>query len=182
MQSLLFAYGSEQGIHQDFAFVHAEVPRYLVGAWIACDRVDAENGPLLYYPGSHRIPAFDFGGGDILYRNQGHDRLEAFERYLAETCRDRPAEFLHADPGDVLLWHAALVHAGSPVQDHTRTRRSFVCHYSSQRAYTHDRRCPDRLPEAIALNGGTYFACPYPGHREGRYAMPEAHRADPSPR
>jgi ectoine hydroxylase-related dioxygenase (phytanoyl-CoA dioxygenase family) len=31
--------------------------------------------------------------------------------------------------GDAFIWHAGLVHGGTPIEDAGRTRRSFVVHY-----------------------------------------------------
>jgi phytanoyl-CoA hydroxylase len=35
----------------------------------------------------------------------------------------------NAEPGDVLIWHANLVHGGSPHLNKEKTRRSMVMHY-----------------------------------------------------
>ncbi len=169
MQSLLFEYGSEQHLHQDFPYVHAEIPSHLIGGWVACEPADAENGSLLYYPGSHRIPLFDFGDGSVLYKNDDPKKIDAFEVYLQEQCTklQKPL-ILDAKKGDVLLWHGALVHGGSLTQNKERTRRSLVTHYSTKRAYTKDRRSYDKTPIEIHLNGGTYHAWQFPGHEEKR--------------
>ncbi|MSR67741.1 hypothetical protein EXS65_02880 [Candidatus Peribacteria bacterium] len=172
MQSLLFEYGSEQHLHQDFPYVHAEIPSHLIGGWVACEPADAENGSLLYYPGSHRIPLFDFGDGSVLYKHDDPKKIDAFEAYLQEQCsRLQKPLILDAKKGDVLLWHGSLVHGGSLTQKKERTRRSFVTHYSTKRAYTKDRRSYDKTPIEIQLNGGTYHAWQFPGHEEGRYKL-----------
>ncbi|HWW77766.1 MAG TPA: phytanoyl-CoA dioxygenase family protein, partial [Pyrinomonadaceae bacterium] len=53
-----FMYGSEQTLHQDTAVFNVMPPNYLVGAWIACEDVTEDAGPLVFYPGSHREPLF----------------------------------------------------------------------------------------------------------------------------
>ncbi len=171
MQSLLFEYGSEQHLHQDFPYVHSGIPSHLIGGWVACEQADEENGSLLYYPGSHRIPLFDFGDGSALYKNDDPRKIDAFEAYLSAECRKLRTKptILRAEKGDVLLWHGALVHGGSPTKQKQRTRRSFVTHYSTQRAYPKDRRSFDREPRNIELNGGLYHAWQCEGHEEGRY-------------
>jgi phytanoyl-CoA hydroxylase len=30
--------------------------------------------------------------------------------------------------GDLLIWHGALIHGGTPMQNPGLTRRSFICH------------------------------------------------------
>lgn len=173
MQSLLFEYGSEQHLHQDFPYVHSGIPSHLIGGWVACEPADAENGSLLYYPGSHRIPLFDFGEGSVLFKNDDPKKVDAFEEYLSRECAKSPRKplILDAKKGDVLLWHGALVHGGSITQVKERTRRSFVTHYSTKRAYTKDRRCYDKTPVEIDLNGGRYHAWQFEGHKEGRYKL-----------
>ncbi len=173
MQSLLFEYGSEQHLHQDFPYVHSDIPSQLIGGWIACEHADEENGSLLFYPGSHHIPLFDFGDGSVLYKHDDPKKIDAFGNYLATECgklRAKPT-ILRAEKGDVLLWHGALVHGGSPTKQREQTRRSFVTHYSTQRAYAKDRRSSDREPRNIELNGGLYHAWQHEGHEEGRYQM-----------
>ena len=34
-----------------------------------------------------------------------------------------------AKKGDVFIWHANLIHGGSPIKDHSLTRKSMVIHY-----------------------------------------------------
>jgi len=31
---------------------------YLVGAWVAVEDIHPDSGPLVYYPGSHRLPYY----------------------------------------------------------------------------------------------------------------------------
>ena len=50
--------GSEQALHQDMAVFHIYPHDYLIGAWIACEDIVRESGPLVFYPGSHRTPLF----------------------------------------------------------------------------------------------------------------------------
>lgn len=173
MQSLLFEYGSEQGLHQDFPYVHAEIPSHLIGVWVACEEANAENGSLMVYPGSHRVPLFDFGNGSVLARSDDRRGIEAYEAYLDATCKDYPRapEIFRAQKGDVILWHGALIHCGAPALNHALTRRTFVSHYSTQRGYTRDRRSYNDPAVTVSRNGGTYHAWQFPGHREGRYQL-----------
>lgn len=173
MQSLLFEYGSEQHAHQDFAFVHADILSHLIGVWIACEPSGKENGGLLYYPGSHKIDKFDFGGGMLHYDGSHPEKLEQFETYLAEECERQGLQpkILEVEAGDVLLWHAALVHGGTQAIDSQATRKSFVVHYSSEHAYPRDRRNPHSTPIPIERHDGMYYAWDAEGHVEGRYRL-----------
>lgn len=164
MQSLFFEYGSEQHLHQDFPFVQAQHLSHLVGCWVACEDVTAENGPLFYYPGSHQVPKFDFGGGSLRYDGEDEAKVDAFEAHLAAACAAAGLErrVLHAKKGDVFLWHAALVHGGSPTTQPDRSRKSLVIHYSTPAAYPRDRRWPDFEPHVIRRHGGCLYATPNP--------------------
>lgn len=165
MQSLYFEYGSEQHCHQDYPYVQAKILSHLVGCWIACEDVGLDNGPLFYYRGSHRIPKFRFGTGELHWDGQTHGEVDVFEVYVEEECRRQGLERLvfQARKGDVLFWHAALVHGGSPAITRSATRRSLVAHYSTRTAYPRDRRWPHEVPKLMQRNGGTIYLRATPG-------------------
>lgn len=121
-QSLTFEWPSEQPLHQDWCFVTTCAPEVpgLMGVWVAIDKVEADNGPLMYYPGSHRMPRYD-------YSEATHD---GFLPYLENQVQPAKAHTFLADPGDVLLWHGDLAHAGSPALNKNKRRLSLILHYS----------------------------------------------------
>lgn len=164
MQSLYFEYGSEQGTHQDFPYVQSGCLSHLVGCWIACEDVDDSNGPLFYNLGSHRLPKFDWGGGSLTFDGKDESQVAEFEAFLAKQQEEHALErtVFHAKKGDVLFWHAALVHGGSPSTDRDRTRRSLVVHYSTETAYPRDRRDPAAEPRRLRENGGMLYLPPGP--------------------
>lgn len=139
IQSLYFEHGSEQLLHRDEVVVPVAEPGHLVAAWIALEDLHPDGGLLTYVPRSHRMPCFETEPGD--YRFDGR-RMgpELVERGLAwEAEREREAglapQLFAARRGEVLVWHGALRHGGSPVRDPRRTRRSFVVHFSTARTY-----------------------------------------------
>ncbi len=162
MQSLFFEYGSEQGVHQDFPYVQAQHLSHLIGCWVALEDVTADSGPLFYYPGSHRLPKFDWGDGSLRFDGQDDSQVEDFDAFLATSCAEAGLDRLtfHARKGDVFLWHAALVHGGSAAADRALTRKSFVVHFSTREGYPRDRRWPDREPSALEINGGYLYQPP----------------------
>ena len=162
MQSLLFEYGSEQAAHQDFPYVVAHHLSHLVGCWIALEDVDDDNGPLFYFPGSHRLPLFDWGEGRLIWDGQDWTKIDDFAEYLTRASVDAGIEklVLHAKKGDVLLWHSALAHGGSAVNDRERSRMSFVIHYSTREGYPRDRRWPDKEPTLRDFGGGFLYGEP----------------------
>ena len=172
MQSLTFEYGTEQRAHQDFCYVHTPRPAVLAAAWIACEDVQEDAGPLFYYPASHRaVPKYSWTDG-LLLTQESDIEVHGFEQYLMDTSPKLGLEKVTFMPkkGDVLIWHSALVHGGSPRKNTEKTRRSFACHYSTSDVYQMDRRT-NRKPKVIERNGGLYHAWQEKGHHEGLYGL-----------
>jgi phytanoyl-CoA hydroxylase len=172
MQTLTFIYGSEQGSHQDFAYVVAEVPSHLAATWIALEDVDPDAGPLFYFPGSHTVEKFDWGDG-ILLTTESTRTVPEFMAHLEDQVAKRSyrVETFCPRKGDVFFWHSALVHGGSARRNPALTRRSVVTHYSTATAYTRDRRAPHQVPTVYELNGGLVFANPTNPADEDRYSF-----------
>src|SRR6185295_9007275 len=55
-QTLNFPVGSEQHFHTDSLHFSSLPERFMCGVWVAFEDVGPEQGPLEYYPGSHRFP------------------------------------------------------------------------------------------------------------------------------
>jgi len=138
-QSLAFEWGSQQGLHRDPVFVQTQPPSHLIAAWIALEDVDPESGPLVYVPGSHRLPYYQFEPGQFLFDQSryGPNEAEAMAAFDRAQCAEAglAAEPLLAPRGTVLLWHSSLLHGGSAVVDPTKTRKSFVVHFSTAERY-----------------------------------------------
>ncbi|NIJ50913.1 phytanoyl-CoA dioxygenase family protein [Dyadobacter arcticus] len=154
MQSLVFMYGSQQPSHQDYPWVTAKIPSHLAAAWIALEDIKIDSGPLYYYIGSHRMPKFNFGSG-ILYKKDSTKNALEFADYLDKTCAELkyPKETLLIKKGDVLIWHSALAHGGSMITNPGQTRKSFVCHYSTEKALPYHRNFPTQVPIKQDYNG-----------------------------
>jgi hypothetical protein len=100
----------------------------MCGVWVALEDVDAENGPLFYYPGSHRLPVYHMHDLGLMpgYEAYGQyeDRIEAI--LLASPYRRLQA---HLKKGQALIWSHNIFHGGSKVIDTARTRLSQVTHF-----------------------------------------------------
>lgn len=139
---------TQRGWHQD-AYLDRDsaVPR--LAAWFACGRIDADQGPFEYVPGSHRWMALSnerinqFLKPDYQWPN-GHrakqggvpawGRIsEAFidPSVFSKIERDN-ARIMHftADKGDVLLWYGRTMHRGSPPTRKGATRPGLIAHYA----------------------------------------------------
>jgi len=135
-QSLNFTLGSEQRVHSDSIHMTTEPPGYLIATWIALEDCSPDNGPLIYYPGSHRLPYVTtehYDSGNTFF-TIGENSNRRYEDKIADLIREKglkPQTFL-AKRGDVLIWHANLLHGGSRINKPGATRRSMVCHYFAE--------------------------------------------------
>jgi phytanoyl-CoA hydroxylase len=132
-QSLSFDCGSEQGMHQDTAYVVVGSPLEMAASWVALEDIEEGSGELMYIPGSHRIPEYHFSGGSKHF-SSGRDTLEQHEEWSrlllvnSEKMGLTP-ELFRPKKGDALIWAADLVHGGAPVKNPALSRRSLVGHY-----------------------------------------------------
>jgi ectoine hydroxylase-related dioxygenase (phytanoyl-CoA dioxygenase family) len=162
MQSLTFMKGTQQEIHQDYAYVIADIPSHLTATWIALEDIHPDAGPLVYYPGSHTIPKFDWGDG--IFRTQHSTRNEqAFAEHIHSSCKAAGLTQQAFTPrkGDVFIWHGALAHGGALAVNPELTRKSYVTHYSTAAAFKHDYRAKDHKPFAYEINGGLVYRHPH---------------------
>lgn len=132
-QSLNFVRGSEQWLHQDTAYVKVDRPMELIACWIALEDVTEGSGELCYVPGSHRLPEHLFGGERKCWVPEcdGQDEHARWAEALPGRVHDAGLTVARFAPkrGDILFWHADLVHGGSPIEEASSTRRSLVAHY-----------------------------------------------------
>jgi ectoine hydroxylase-related dioxygenase (phytanoyl-CoA dioxygenase family) len=127
--SLFFEWGSQQEAHFDTFFMPSNTPNMMAASWIALDQVTETNGPLYYYPKSHLIPPYMFSHGKInaIFSELKTGAAEHIERIIAEHGLKKA--FFMPEPGDVLIWHAQLLHGGSAIENPRERRRSLVTHY-----------------------------------------------------
>lgn len=129
--SLNFQQGSAQAEHVDTLYMTPRTPDHLIAIWVALEDVHPDAGPLFFLPGSHRIPALTFSNGSRHGVPAEMDDWSA--RMAAEVAaRGLRRETFLARKGDVFVWHAHLLHGGSPIRDPQRSRKSVVFHYLSE--------------------------------------------------
>ncbi|HEX3431399.1 MAG TPA: phytanoyl-CoA dioxygenase family protein [Rhizomicrobium sp.] len=126
--SLNFLYGSQQPQHYDTWYMPPPVENAMAVASICLDDVTPDNGPLFYYPGSHRIPPFRFSHGRLEMVPQEMGECEKYVRASLASFSMRERQF-YGKRGDVFIWHAQLLHGGAPIRDLSATRRSLVTHF-----------------------------------------------------
>lgn len=140
-QTLNFHKGTQQATHSDALHFHSVPERFMCGVWIALEDVDENNGPLHYYPKSHKLPFYDLH--DIGYSSEVYDVKEAYSEYtkfLQNLVKAEGLEKINVKmkKGQALVWASNLLHGGSPILDPSRSRHSQVTHYyfSNCRYYT----------------------------------------------
>jgi phytanoyl-CoA hydroxylase len=132
-QSINFTMGSEQATHSDSIHMTTYPLGGLLGVWIALEDIDGDNGPLHYYPGSHKLPYYlnaDYHneGTSYLIGDKSYTEYEKMmERKIAEQGLKK--EIFKARKGDLLIWHANLFHGGEAHTNKNKTRKSMVFHY-----------------------------------------------------
>jgi len=132
-QTINFIRGSSQRAHSDSIHMTTYPLGYLIAVWIALEDTNSDNGPLFYYPGSHRLPYLlneDFNEGSNSLR-LGRKDYGDYEDRIEATIREKQLEkeIFIAHKGDVLIWHANLIHGGMPILNPGMTRKSMVIHY-----------------------------------------------------
>ncbi|GGA05400.1 phytanoyl-CoA dioxygenase family protein [Okeania sp. KiyG1] len=132
-QTLNFKFGTQQSTHSDSIHFSSMPARFMCGVWVALEDIDANNGPLHYYPGSHKLPMFDLNDLGITgsYQNKPYDVYPIYEEFLQSLIEHNGLEKveLYVKKGQALIWAANLLHGGSQVLDKNRTRYSQVTHY-----------------------------------------------------
>lgn len=138
-QSLYFEYGSSQGLHRDPMFVSTSPPLNMCATWVALEDITGDSGPLLYVPGSHRFPWFEFEAGTIACKDSVPKPKRAeFAVWLKDIMSEKgvePSAFT-CKRGDAFLWHGGLVHGGEVIKNPEQTRKSFVVHYTTAADYS----------------------------------------------
>ena len=108
----------------------------MCGVWVALEDVDMDCGPLVYYPGSHKLPEvmpIDVGikveaGQQAVSPGDYENRYEPYIEELIEREGLEP-RYATLRKGQALVWATNLLHGGSAVRVPGRTRRSQVTHY-----------------------------------------------------
>ncbi len=143
LQTIASHKGSQQPAHSDSIHMTTYPLGYLAAAWIAFEDIHPDSGPLEYYPGSHRLPYIfsrELGISVEDMQKEGYSSYKAsyepMVRKMVATGGLQPRYFA-ARKGDVLVWHANLLHGGSPRNDLSLTRKALVAHYFAKGAFVY---------------------------------------------
>ena len=134
-----------QGWHQDSYYI-TTYPDTLIGAWLALDGADEENGCLWVAPGSQREPIYPspdpksgfvhsdgaFSDLDVV---ENVSNLDDAVNTLSPIARKYEWIPSPVEPGDVIFFHPHLLHRSYPNRSEARWRRAFVSHYCNARSW-----------------------------------------------
>jgi hypothetical protein len=135
-QTLNFCVGTQQATHSDAVHFNTDPPGFMCAVWVALEDIDMDNGPLVYYPGSHKLPevrpsdvGIDIEPGAQSVSDEAYHA--AYEPYIERLIKERglQPEYGLLRKGQALLWATNLLHGGMPVRQPGRTRHSQVTHY-----------------------------------------------------
>lgn len=124
--------------HQDGYLNPDSVADWYCATWVALDDIDPDSGPFEFVPGSHRWPTIrnEKMVAALQPEERGPDWPTYSERILTPFFTRKieeeglPVERFLAKKGDVLIWHARLLHRGSVPVNPNIERRACISHYS----------------------------------------------------
>ncbi len=129
-QTLNFRSGSQQALHSDTVHFNSDPPGFMCGIWIALEDVSDDAGPLVYLPGSHRLPVLTMKHMGVEGRASIADYATHYEPRFGAAMDESglPKKRLIIPKGWAFVWDANLAHGGAPITRSGTTRRSLVVH------------------------------------------------------
>lgn len=127
-QTLNFPIGTQQKAHQDTIHFNSVPSGYMCGVWVALEDIDTTNGPLVYYPGSHKLPEFTMKDAGLKADYADYPKYVQFIAKVIDQSAFKP-QYGTLQKGQALLWAGNLLHGGAFQKDKSRSRHSQVTHY-----------------------------------------------------
>jgi Phytanoyl-CoA dioxygenase (PhyH) len=138
-QTLNFIHGSQQAVHQDGIHLTPFPQGFMCGVWVALEDIHPDSGPLIVYPGSHRLPRL-YTRTVEARKVREHKMWDEFSATYSPKVKElidqsglKPLLYT-PKAGSVLIWHENLAHGGSPRNNDELTRKSIVSHYFARGA------------------------------------------------
>ena len=130
-QTLNFSRGSNQPLHRDEVHFQTKPPDLMIAGWTALEDVAPESGPLVVYPGSQAmepVNLWDLGLPPAQYGVKDPNYAE-YEKHIAALAVGYERVPCLVKKGETVLFHAGVIHGGSPTLDPEVSRYSQVTHY-----------------------------------------------------
>lgn len=132
--------------HQDDYLNPDEVRGRYVACWFALDTITPDSGPFQFVPGTHKWPhikkskILNFVPEAVRQMRTWPIHSERvltpfFEEAIARENLEK-IDFT-AEKGDVLIWHARLLHRGTVAKNPDRLRKAIITHYTALDAMKH---------------------------------------------
>lgn len=130
-QTLNFQVGTEQPTHSDTIHFNSDPAGWMCGVWIALEDIGPDQGPLVYYIGSHKLPEYTLVDVGVEPGEPGAAPCKPYEQFISSIIDDNDLKpsYLTCPKGHALIWAANLLHGGSARTDRESTRYSQVTHY-----------------------------------------------------
>ena len=108
--------------HQDYGYWYHNACLYpdMGSCFIMLDRATKENGCLKVLKGSHKVGRIGHGVSDTPEQTADMERI-------AELEKRHESVYITAEPGDVLFFHANLLHSSDENKSSDSRRTSIVC-------------------------------------------------------
>lgn len=127
-QTLNFPIGTGQKAHSDTIHFSTDPAGFMAGVWVALEDIDPDNGPLIYYPGSHKLPYYSMQDLGLQAGYRQYPKYEEAVEALIVEHGFKP-ELGTVKKGQAIIWHANVLHGGAEQANRSRTRHSQVTHF-----------------------------------------------------
>jgi hypothetical protein len=140
---------TQRGWHQDDYLNPGDTMARYVAVWMAMGDIHPDSGPFQFIPGSHKWPCLRGDKVKAFVKPEIHGNThewatvseyfvnKAVEKYMKEMGSET-AQF-DAKRGDILVWHAKMMHRGSVPGDPDLSRPALIGHYAAIRNRRHLR-------------------------------------------
>lgn len=136
-QTLNFPVGTEQKTHSDMIHFNSIPQRFMCGVWVAFEDINDDNGPLHYYPGSHKLPFYDMidigvkGSKNTDFKKEMMSYAKDYETFIEKIVKELglKKQTLNIKKGQAIIWSANLLHGGEKINIKGLSRHSQVTHY-----------------------------------------------------
>ncbi|HTI07816.1 MAG TPA: phytanoyl-CoA dioxygenase family protein [Puia sp.] len=159
-QTLNFPVGTQQKTHSDMVHFNSIPQRFMCGVWVALEDISNDNGPLHYYPQSHKLPFYDM----IDLGVKASDNIETkkaimayavdYTNFIQEIIQALALkkQTLTIKKGQAMIWSANLLHGGERINTPGATRHSQVTHYYFEDCIYYVPRLSDIAINKLYLN------------------------------
>lgn len=159
-QTLNFPVGTQQDTHSDMIHFNSIPHRFMCGVWVAFEDIDETNGPLHYYPGSHKLPFYDMidvgvkASESIEMKKAIMAYAENYVSFIKEVVEalGLKKEVLKIKKGQAMIWSANLLHGGEKILREGASRHSQVTHYYFENCLYYVPRLSDIAIKKLYLN------------------------------